>query len=122
MLFVITLTHRAASADVQAQLVAHRDWLVQHTASGRFLAAGPLESGHGGLILAQGDSAPALDAVLATDPFVALGLVDVEVQAFTPALRHEAFPAAWASGAKPVAAQSPQAHLQASASRQAGSP
>lgn len=102
MLFVVTLTYRAPQQAIDAQLDAHRAWLATHLASGRFIVAGPLAPGTGGLIVAQGDSRAELDAVLSTDPFVALGLVDVAVLACTPAMRHAAFPAQWAATARPL--------------------
>lgn len=103
MLFLITLTNRAEPDAVHAQLDAHRAWLATHTLSGRFIAAGPLASGTGGLIVAHGDDRAELDAVLSADPFVALDLVDVTVAACAPALRHGDFPARWAPSAKALA-------------------
>ncbi|XHS79223.1 YciI family protein [Burkholderiaceae bacterium UC74_6] len=106
MLFIVTLTYRAAADDIEAQLPAHRDWLAQHIAGGRFLAAGPLEPRSGGLIAAHCEDRAELDAMLASDPFVALGLVDVGVLAAEPALRHADFPSRWALGAKALNDQS----------------
>ncbi len=103
MLFLVTLDYRAEPAAIQAQLDAHRAWLAHHTLSGRFIVAGPLESGTGGVIVAHCEHRAELDGVLSADPFVALGLVDVAVQAFQPAIRHGAFPEHWAAGAKAVA-------------------
>lgn len=103
MLFIVTLTYRAAKAEIEAALPAHRVWLAQHITSGRFLAAGPLESRTGGLILVHGDDRTELDALLASDPFVNLGLVDVAVLASALALRHAEFPARWAATAQPLA-------------------
>ena len=100
MLFTVTLTYRADAAVIEAQLPAHRDWLAPHITHGRFLVAGPLEPRTGGLILAHCEDREELDALLAADPFVALGLVDVAVLAAAPALRHAEFPGRWAATAK----------------------
>lgn len=100
MLFIVTLHYRAAQADIAAQLPAHRDWLARHMAGGRFVIAGPLEPRTGGLILAHCEDRAELDALLAGDPFVALGLVEVAVVAAAPALRHADFPPRWAPQAQ----------------------
>ena len=42
--------------------------------------------------------------LMASDPFVVHGLVDVTVLAVSPALRHADFPARWAATAQAVAA------------------
>jgi uncharacterized protein YciI len=104
LLFIITLTYRAEPAAIDARLDAHRASLATHAIGGRFIAAGPLESGTGGLIVGHCDSRAELDTVLSTDPFVALGLVDVTVLACTPAIRHIAFAVQWAPTAKALAA------------------
>jgi len=103
MLFIVTLTPRAEQGAIQDQREAHRAWLALHTSQGRFIAAGPLASAPGGLIVAQGDDQSELEAVLSSDPFVAQGLVEVSVQVCTPAIRHDDFPARWAPGAASVA-------------------
>jgi uncharacterized protein YciI len=103
MLFLVTLTPRAEQSAIQDQREAHHAWLAQQTSRGRFIAAGPLASGQGGLILAHGDQPSELETVLSSDPFVALGLVDVTVQAWTPAIRHDDFPARWAPGGTSLA-------------------
>lgn len=103
MLFIVTLSDRRPAAELDPHRDAHRAWLSAHTQAGRVLAAGPLDAEIGGLILAHGDSRAALDALLATDPFVVHGLVDVAVQACRPALRHAEFPHRWAPAAGAVA-------------------
>lgn len=103
MLFIVTLTYRRAPHEIEGRLDAHRDWLAAHTRTGGFLTAGPLESRTGGLIVAHCDTRASLDAIMATDPFVIDGLVDVEVRAAVPAVRHAEFPARWAAGAKALA-------------------
>lgn len=100
MLFIVTLTYRAAAAAIEAQLPGHREWLARHIASGRFLTAGPIEPRTGGLIVAYGEDRAELDALLAGDPFVDLALVEVSVLGAAPALRHAEFPARWAPAAK----------------------
>lgn len=103
MLFIITLTYRRPAEELDAQLEAHRGWLVANTRAGRIAVAGPLEPRTGGLIVAHCADRDELDRMIAQDAFVIHGLVDVDVLCVSPALRHEAFPARWAVEAKPVA-------------------
>jgi len=103
MLFIVTLTYRQPPAQIEAQLGPHRAWLAEWTSAGHVLVAGPLESATGGLIVVHADDRAALDALMASDPFVVHGLVDVAVLAMAPALRHADFPARWAKAARPVA-------------------
>lgn len=102
MLFVVTLTYRRPAAEIDAQLDAHRDWLVTHARAGRIVFAGPLDTRTGGLIVVHCPSRTELDRMMGHDPFVIHDLVGVTVQGVTPALRHEAFSPRWAEGAKPI--------------------
>ncbi|GAA0696926.1 hypothetical protein ISN75_12085 [Dyella marensis] len=100
MLYVVTLTYLRAQQDIQAHLGTHRDWLIEHARAGRIIAAGPLETGDGGAILAHCESRSELDDMLERDSFRVHGLAQYGVQAFDAALRAQAFPAAWAPAAK----------------------
>jgi uncharacterized protein YciI len=100
MLYVVTLTYLRPRQDIQAHLGTHRDWLIEHARTGRIIAAGPLESGDGGVILAHCQSRDELDDMLQSDSFRVHGLAQYGVQAFDAALRAQAFPAAWAPEAK----------------------
>jgi uncharacterized protein YciI len=103
MLFIVTLTYARPLEEVNKRLDAHRDWLVVNTRAGRICVAGPLEPRTGGLIVAHCADREELDRMMALDPFVTGGLVDVQVLGATPALRHADFPARWAADAKAVA-------------------
>jgi len=100
MLYVVTLTYIRPKQEIQAHLDTHRDWLIEHAQAGHILAAGPLESEDGGLILAHCESRAELDDMLERDSFRIQQLVRCDVQAFTPALRAQAFPVQWASTAR----------------------
>ncbi|PIM51310.1 hypothetical protein CS062_20435 [Roseateles chitinivorans] len=102
MLFIVTLTYRTPPARIEEHLGPHRAWLADQTRAGHVLFAGPLDPPTGGLILAHSADRAALDALMATDPFVVHRLVDVAVLAASPALRHADFPARWAAAAKAV--------------------
>jgi uncharacterized protein YciI len=102
MLFIVTLTYRRSAAEIEAQLDAHRDWLLAHSREGRIIVAGPLESRTGGLVIAHCAGRAEVDRMMAQDPFVIHGLVGVDVRGMTPALRHDAFSPRWAEGARSI--------------------
>lgn len=102
MLFVVTLTYVRPMPEIQAHLETHRHWLAQYVASGHILAAGPLASGTGGIVIAHGEDQSELDAMIREDSFHVHQLVEYGIQAFSPAMRAQAFPSAWASEAKAV--------------------
>ncbi len=62
---------------------AHQAWLAQGFSDGVFLAAGSLDDGAGGAILAFGEDRDALEARVAADPFVQEGIVTAEITGFT---------------------------------------
>jgi uncharacterized protein YciI len=90
MLYIVTLTHARPAAEVQLHLDAHREWLARHIDKGDIVAAGPLDDGPGGIVLARAVGREALAEILASDPFVAQRVVDVQVRGFNPVSR-----AAW---------------------------
>ncbi len=58
---------------------AHKAWLMEGFEAGVFLAAGGLEPGPGGGILAYNCSREELDQRLAKDPFLVHGVIELEV-------------------------------------------
>ena len=102
MLYIVTLPYLRPRSDLEAHLDSHRDWLLEHTRAGRILAAGPLDPGTGGLILAHCAHRAELDGMLDEDAFHIHQLVDRHVQGFAPAMRAAGFPAAWGPQAKAV--------------------
>ena len=102
MLYAITLTYSRPMTEIDAQLDAHRAWLVQHIKASQILVAGPLESGLGGMLLVQAADRDSIDALLAEDPYTIHDLVRWDVEAFTPAIRHHDLPENWAPNAKSV--------------------
>lgn len=102
MLFVVTLNNLRPPEAIEAQQAGHRHWLISNTQAGRIAVAGPLEPRTGGLIVAHCADRAELDRMMADDPFVAHGLVEVHVACVAAALRHAEFPARWAAEAKAV--------------------
>jgi len=83
-MFVIFLKFTGEAPSAGDLMQAHNAWLAQGFAEGAFLAAGSLEDGQGGAILALADSRAALEARVAADPFVEAGIVTAEITGFSP--------------------------------------
>lgn len=84
-MYVVLLRFADNRAAAGEQLAGHNAWIDAGFADGIFLAVGSLAGGAGGAVLAHGESRAALEARVATDPFVAHGVVDAEIVEFTPA-------------------------------------
>lgn len=102
MLYAITLTYARPQPEAAAHLDSHRQWLVDETRAGRILAAGPLESGAGGFVLAFAAARGEIDAMIRRDPFHVHGVATFEIQAFSAAIRAVAFPRAWGEDARAI--------------------
>lgn len=82
-MFVITLRFTDKTR-VPQLMDGHGAWLGRGFDDGVFLLVGGLDDGAGGLILAHGSSREEIEARLRDDPFVAEGVVDVDVTAVAP--------------------------------------
>jgi len=71
-------------ADVDALRSEHLAHLERQRAAGHFLAWGRLVPPSGGFILARGLDRPALDAVLADDPYTVGGVAEWEIRELSP--------------------------------------
>src|SRR5262249_37730272 len=76
---VAVSTYRKPLEEVEAFYPAHREWLMKHYASGRFLGSGPRMPRTGGVILARVESREEFLALLADDPFLVNGVSEYEV-------------------------------------------
>jgi len=63
---------------------AHRDWIMKHYASGRFLGSGRKVPPKGGIILARAESRDEFLSLLAEDPYQQNGLAKYEIFEFNP--------------------------------------
>ncbi|MFF4818139.1 YciI family protein [Kitasatospora sp. NPDC001309] len=82
-MFVLELTYTTAELErIDEALPAHVAWLNGHYAAGAFLASGRKVPRDGGVILAVGEDRAAIEALVATDPFVRLGLTEYRVTEF----------------------------------------
>ena len=81
---IIALLHVADSARAAEHLTAHQAWLTESVASGHVLLVGNLSEGRGGALLLHGLDCTEARSLLAADPFVAHGVVDLEVHEISP--------------------------------------
>ena len=88
-MFVVFLKFAAAKERAGEFMGAHNAWLRQGFADGVFLAAGSLEAGQGGAIIAHGCNRAELEERVSQDPFVAGNVVSAEITGFSPALADE---------------------------------
>lgn len=85
-MFAIFLRFSNAQERAGEMLDAHKAWLQSGFSDGVFLAAGRIERGQGGAILANGCSREALDKRVALDPYVQEDVVAAEIIEFSPSL------------------------------------
>ncbi|HEV2160558.1 YciI family protein [Bradyrhizobium sp.] len=102
MLYIVVLTYIRPVEEVHAHLDTHRNWLVEYAKRGSIIVAGPLEDSSGGALLACCKDSAELNGMPAKDSFHVHRLVDYQVNAFTGALRADAFPPEWSPAAKAV--------------------
>ena len=85
MLLIAFLRFGPNKAAAPQHMEGHKAWLSAGLAEGAFLASGSIIPGEGqgggGAVLAHGLTREGFEAKLAEDPFVAHGVVEVEVQA-----------------------------------------
>lgn len=102
MLYAITLNYLRPAAEIQAQLEAHKAWLVHYIQSGQILFAGPLQDKAAGFVLVHAAKLAEVQKMIAADPFDIHGLVSFDIQAIEPTLYSGSFPAPWTLSAKAV--------------------
>ncbi|MEU9048084.1 MULTISPECIES: YciI family protein [unclassified Kitasatospora] len=81
-MFILELSYTAPLEQIDAALAQHVAWLEAHYAAGTFLASGRKVPRDGGIILAVGEDRAAIEALVATDPFVVAGLTAYTVTEF----------------------------------------
>lgn len=77
-MFILSLTYTVPLDEVDKHITPHMDWVARGYDAGTFLASGRKEPRTGGAIIARGDRA-ALEALVATDPFVTAGVAEYEI-------------------------------------------
>ena len=79
---MLLLTYVRPLAAVDALMREHVAWLNEQYAAGRFLVSGRRIPRTGGVIVARGDDRAEIEALVASDPFVAAGVATCEVIRF----------------------------------------
>lgn len=85
-MFIAILTYKKPLSDVDRFLVAHREYLAKHYASGDFIASGPQTPRVGGVIMMKAASRAAVDAIIAEDPFYINDIADYQIVEFSPTM------------------------------------
>jgi len=85
-MFVVLLTYTKPLETVDALIPAHREFLQHMHQSGMFLLSGRKEPRDGGVILANAESAEALQMALGRDPFHIHGVASYQVIQFIPTM------------------------------------
>ncbi|MFD8704815.1 YciI family protein [Kitasatospora sp. NPDC059648] len=81
-MFILELTYTAPLERIDEVLPQHVRWLNDHYEAGTFLASGRKVPRDGGVILAVGEDRARIEELVATDPFVRLGLTEYRVTEF----------------------------------------
>ena len=85
-MFFVTLTFGTNRAAAPRFMAEHKAWIERGFADGVFLLTGSLAGGAGGAVLAHATSRDGLERRLAEDPFVAEGIVTVDVAEVAPGM------------------------------------
>jgi uncharacterized protein YciI len=91
--FVVSLTYVRPLEEIDAAMRQHVAFLNKQYTRKVFLVSGRKIPRTGGIILAHGIPRAELEALMATDPFVAGGLATFEVTEFNPSQRCAPFEA-----------------------------
>ena len=124
-MYAIILRYKVPLAEVDRHVEAHRAWLREHYAAGRFLLSGAQRPRVGGFILEAAMQRAGLDTILAGDAFHRADVADYEVIDFattmtSPALAFLGEPGSWPRpSARSLAAQIPPRACRAQGGRKA---
>ena len=81
-MYLLNVSYVRPPTDVQPHVAPHGAWVMAQFSSGTFLLAGPKPSGLGGAIVARAIDRAALQALLATDPYVIADVAEYQVIEF----------------------------------------
>lgn len=84
MLFVLLARYTRPAEEVDRMLDGHRAWIARHQEAGRILMTARQVPLVGGMILAVGESADEMRAMIAEDPFHTAGAAEYDVLEFEP--------------------------------------
>lgn len=96
-MFVCMLSYARAIAPDEPLHLAHRDFVQEQVRASRYLAAGPRIGTDGGVVIAYGDDADAVRALVERDPYILEGVATYELHQFKVGLADPASSLAGAS-------------------------
>jgi uncharacterized protein YciI len=83
-MFIVLLTYRTPTHEIDKYLQAHRDFLDYYYKQGLLLASGPMKPRTGGIIIALTTDRAYLESVLQKDPYFLAEIADYQLLEFTP--------------------------------------
>jgi uncharacterized protein YciI len=92
-MFIIELTYKVPTQDVDANMASHIDYLDKYYHSGHFLASGRKEPRDGGLIFIKASSRKRVEEIITEDPFRKSGLADYRIIEFKATKKVKAYDA-----------------------------
>lgn len=90
-MFLILVTYTKPIEEIDAHLVAHREYLDEGYRNNYFVVSGPRKPRTGGIIISQLSDRAQLEAILKNDPFHIHGVATYEIVEFTPVKYHQDF-------------------------------
>jgi uncharacterized protein YciI len=90
-MFVINLRYIKPIEEIDAHLIAHRNFLGEGYKNQAFIASGPKNPRDGGIILSQLKDRKTLENLIKQDPFYIHQLAEYEIIEFTPVKFHPDF-------------------------------
>jgi uncharacterized protein YciI len=72
------------SAEVDALLPSHKEFIIRGIRAGNVLCAGPKKSGNGGFVIVKAETRAALEDYISTDPYFQKGIMHFDITEFTP--------------------------------------
>ena len=90
-MFIINLKYIAPLREIDARMKEHMVFLNACYGEGLFIVSGRKIPRTGGIILAQGSSKEAVEALMRNDPFVAHGLAEFDIIEFQASQSHPEF-------------------------------
>lgn len=83
-MFLLLARYTKPAEEVDRNLEAHKAWIGEQTAAGRFVATAREVPLIGGLIIATNTTADELRDIIARDPFVTSGCAEYDIREYAP--------------------------------------
>jgi uncharacterized protein YciI len=83
-MFIIQIHYKAALAEIDKYLQAHREFLEYYYMQGLLIASGPMTPREGGVIIASGNDREKIENIFKKDPYYLAGIAEYKFIEFTP--------------------------------------